>query len=926
MTTPQNPKNNVDKQQETIPTAEVLYRKRISSFWLLPFIALCIGIILLYQLHQEKGREITIYFSDGAGLVANKTEIRYQGLQVGVVRKVNFTDDLKLIQVTADIYPEAETLLREDTKFWIVQPSASLAGISGLDALVSGNYITLSPGYGKPATEFVALSQGPVAEVTAGDLSLVLIADSLGSISLGAKVYYRKVPVGKVNNYHFLPNKKIAIDLVINKQYADLVRQNSHFWNTSGIQADLSLSGIKVNVDSLDSIIQGAITFDSPDNSPPAINESTFTLYPSLTAAKRGIKVGLVLPADTAGLTPNKTPVYYKNMHVGVLAEYQPNFQHNNVQYKEMPTSLTSSDQVLGNEQDRQQDPKINAELLLEPSMQFLLRTGTKIILRERPSLSSGDLTQFIQGKSFEIIAGEGEPQQQFVVIKQSDLLLHQIGTLVVHLRSTQSYGIEVGQPLLFNGIEIGNVVKRQVKDTTIYYTVAVAREYRHLINPETKFIVASNFNLSLGVDGLKFSATSPQTWLRGGISIITGKPTAESNPLAFYPLYKDLSDAQAGIDSNNLQPTIVLHSQQLPSINVGSAVLYHHFPVGQILSITPDTKQFKIGVFIQPQYRHLLTKQSRFWAESAVEVNLSLQGAKIQAAPLQRVLLGAISFAQLAPAQIKQADLQLYLSQQQAKSVGQQIVLLANDAVNLQIGLPLRYLGVKVGEITQIQLVPQQQQVKITALLFAENFKLLARNGSSFQLITPQISGGGVQNIESLLQPYIKVEAGQGRFSTQFKLQDNNSIVAYQNGFPLVLETVSAINLSVNSPVLYRGVEVGIIKKISLNQDADRALVEISLAKKYQHLVRQNSQFWVASGYSFNLGWRGLKVQTGTTKQLLQGGIAFSTPSGEVVQPPAKAYQHFLLQQTAPAGSQNWDQGSYPEQLEKKGESKRND
>ena len=240
-----------------IPTsmsAKISAIKRISPFWLLPFIAFCVGIVLFYQIHQEQGEKITIFFSDGSGLIAEKTPIRYQGLQIGLVKKVNFTQDMKSVKVEANIYPEAVSVLREDTKFWIVQPSASLAGVSGLDALVSGNYITLSPGKGEEADTFVAEDRGPIAELSEGDLLIHLIADDLGSIELGSSIFFRKVPVGKVNNYSFTDDKKVAIDIIIYKQYAKFVKKESRFWNISGIKADANWNGISVSMDSVQAI------------------------------------------------------------------------------------------------------------------------------------------------------------------------------------------------------------------------------------------------------------------------------------------------------------------------------------------------------------------------------------------------------------------------------------------------------------------------------------------------------------------------------------------------------------------------------------------------------------------------------------------------------------------------------------------------
>lgn len=91
------------------------------------------------------GQRIQIHFTNAQGLIEGRTTIRYQGLEVGIVRKISLSDNLKDIYVTADIYPKATKLLSDNTRFWLVKPKASLSGITGLDALVSGNYIAIQP-------------------------------------------------------------------------------------------------------------------------------------------------------------------------------------------------------------------------------------------------------------------------------------------------------------------------------------------------------------------------------------------------------------------------------------------------------------------------------------------------------------------------------------------------------------------------------------------------------------------------------------------------------------------------------------------------------------------------------------------------------------------------------------------------------------
>ena len=879
-----------NKQNTSIPETEVVAKvrqsKRISPFWLLPFIALCIGAVLFFQIVQEQGISIRITFSSGDGIVAGKTQIRYQGLQIGVVKKVNFTNDLQKVDVVANIYPEAKSVLRKNTKFWLVKPSASLAGISGLDALVSGNYITLQPGDGDSEHKFVAETEGPIAQLNPGDLLIHLVSEDLGSISIGASIYYKKMPVGKIYDYHFTEDgKKVEIDVVIDKPYAKFVKKDSRFWNISGISANLGVSGLNVNMDSLNSVVQGAVAFDSPNESAKADMNEKYTLYSNLQAAKRGINIDVNIP-NTAGLEEGKTRVYYQNTEIGVLSKLN---------------AVENNDEIL------------SGKLLIEPNLADLFKTGSNIVLREKkPGLA--DLTniqKLLRGQYFEVLPGEGDSKLAFDVIKESELLLKQPNTLVLTLTAPETYGISEGQPLMYNNIQIGEIVAQYIETDGVKFKVAIAGEYRHLIHGDTLFVAASNFDVTIGIDGLRFEAATPEKWLQGGIRVIAGK--TQSHPKDTYALYSDLTNAEAGITDSQPKPTITLNTTNLPSINKGSLVLYRQYEVGKILDIRPQTQNFAVDVFIYPKYQHLLTEKSVFWVESAAQIDITPKGISIQAAPVARSLKGAISFDNSGG----KNNHTLYPNELRAKSAGQQIILTAEDATNLSKGMALRYLGLNIGEIESVQLDQKSHKIIAKALIHPNYMTLIAKEGSRFNVISPKISAGGIENIDSLLQPYIDVEVGSGKTKTQFALsQAVNNNIKYTNGLPLVLETNDALNITAGSPIMYRGVEVGTIKNLELNTLGDRVLIHVLIAPKYQHLVRQNSEFWIASGYDFSLSLTGgAQFNTGSVQQLLKGGISFSTPSGTVVQAQAKANQHFLLQVKRPTDAQKWNQGALPAQ-----------
>ncbi|VFS55882.1 paraquat-inducible protein B [Kluyvera cryocrescens] len=77
-----------------------------------------------------------------------------RGVEVGTVQDIRLAQDRSKIEVRASIKSDMEDALRADTQFWLVTPKASLAGVSGLDALVGGNYIGMMPGKGEPRDRF----------------------------------------------------------------------------------------------------------------------------------------------------------------------------------------------------------------------------------------------------------------------------------------------------------------------------------------------------------------------------------------------------------------------------------------------------------------------------------------------------------------------------------------------------------------------------------------------------------------------------------------------------------------------------------------------------------------------------------------------------------------------------------------------------
>jgi paraquat-inducible protein B len=193
--------------------------------------------------------------------------------------------------------------LVEGSDFWMVKPSISLAGITGLEALVKGNYIALRPGEkgNAPQRDFVARAKAPPLDLGAPGLHLVLFSDTRGSLEVGSPVLFRQVKVGTVQSFQLSrDNQQVAFGVHIDPEHAHLVNSSTRFWNASGITLKGGLSGVEVKSESLQTLLAGGIAFETPNPNASKSNKRVerFTLHSSQEVAlQKGLELTIRLPS-----------------------------------------------------------------------------------------------------------------------------------------------------------------------------------------------------------------------------------------------------------------------------------------------------------------------------------------------------------------------------------------------------------------------------------------------------------------------------------------------------------------------------------------------------------------------------------------------------------------------------------------------------
>jgi paraquat-inducible protein B len=250
----------------TAPAPQLNRSPKIALVWVVPIVAAAIAGWLLFREWRTRGEEIAVEFSDGDGLQPGQTKVQYKGVEIGTLRQVGLTRDLRAVVARIQLTRRATEIARQGTEFWIVQPEIGFSGVSGLDTLLSGVHIGVRPGKGAPTKEFRGLDAPPVPENTDEGRAFLLDADRLGGLQVRAPVFYRDLKVGEVEAARLAPDSGgVIIRVRIASAYVALVRNNTRFWNAGGAPFQISLFGSGTQKKSLQSVITGAIAFATPD-------------------------------------------------------------------------------------------------------------------------------------------------------------------------------------------------------------------------------------------------------------------------------------------------------------------------------------------------------------------------------------------------------------------------------------------------------------------------------------------------------------------------------------------------------------------------------------------------------------------------------------------------------------------------------------
>ncbi|SLN18225.1 MlaD family protein [Pseudooctadecabacter jejudonensis] len=192
-----------------------------------------------------------------------------------------------------------------------------------------------------------------------------------------------------------------------------------------------------------------------------------------------------------------------------------------------------------------------------------------------------------------------------------------------------------------------------------------------------------------------------------------------------------------------------------------------------------------------------------------------------------------------------------------------------------------LRYRDVTVGVVEDVKFTPDLSAVEAMVRVDTTVAPYLD-SSASFWIVQPELTAQGVTGLDTVLsgvyiegtwdnEPGLPVYRFSGLPTAPLFRSD-------EGGLEIVLRTPPGGSMTDNSPITFRGIEVGRIGQARISADGNFALAEALIYEPHDRLISSATRFWDISGFSFSVGPSGAEIDFSSVATLLGGGVTFDT------------------------------------------------
>jgi paraquat-inducible protein B len=184
-----------------------------------------------------------------------------------------------------------------------------------------------------------------------------------------------------------------------------------------------------------------------------------------------------------------------------------------------------------------------------------------------------------------------GQAQRDFVGLENPPVLQTDVPGRTFLLQATRIGSLNLGSPIMFRDLEVGEVLGWDVSEMAKSITVhAFVREpFDQYVHNNSRFWNASGVKFGLGANGLQVQLESLRAVVLGGIAFDTPddpSDKAESAADHSFTLYENEDAADSSVFKRSV-PFIADFSGSVAGLSVGASVTLHGLKIGEVTSVS---------------------------------------------------------------------------------------------------------------------------------------------------------------------------------------------------------------------------------------------------------------------------------------------------------------------------------------------------
>ena len=192
-----------------------------------------------------------------------------------------------------------------------------------------------------------------------------------------------------------------------------------------------------------------------------------------------------------------------------------------------------------------------------------------------------------------------------------------------------------------------------------------------------------------------------------------------------------------------------------------------------------------------------------------------------------------------------------------------------------------VRFRDVSVGVVEHVSFTDGLDRVLVDVRLDKDVAPFVDED-ATFWIVRPELSAAGVSGLDTVFSGvYINGawDSEIGQAASRFEGLEQVPIYApTARGLRFELRSAEQAGLRNNTPILYKGIEVGRIGNTRISDDGQWIFADAIIFDPHDKLVTTATRFWDTSGFSLNLGPNGAELNFSSVATVVAGGITFDT------------------------------------------------